>query len=167
MKIFKSLILFSLILFVIGCDKKTVNSNESSDILSSLPKSWTISEVLGDKGPTGLVKSCVSARTDVVYDVVEFDYSVNGSYNNIKFHSNTDKVSVVTEGNKVMLTYSELRIGDSPSTPGSSTLAFCYTLDLNNVYDNNELKLTNIVLRNSKTNKVYNSDDFIDLISYR
>ncbi len=167
MKIVKYLILVSILFTLVGCNLKKEYSNNSSDVLSTLPKSWTTNKVNGDTDANGSMSTCFLARTDIVFDEVEFTYSISGSYNSIKFHSNTDEVEVTDEQNKVKLKYSELLYGNTPDSPGASVIAFCYTLDLYNMYDTTELNLTNILLRNSRNNRVYYADDIKDSISYR
>lgn len=166
MKLIKYFFLFVSIFLIVGCNKKDISDDldDTSIELFSSANSWT--DINTDL-KTGKVNSCVLARSLIVYDQIEFEYIFNDEYSSVEFNTNTDEVEIINDDNKVKYVYSKLRFVDKETNAGGATIALCFDITLNDIYQETELKLINIVFKDSQTNKEYKVDDYFYSVKYR
>ena len=158
----------TIILFVFAfliMNSNIVNTNSSLDAFKTLPKSWDIDETNTNLG-SATVDSCVGIENLVTYNQVEFEYSVDGDYEDIVFTNNTSNGEISVNGNKVVLYYSKVQNENEKLGDGTSSVAFCYKINLNDASDTTDIHFTNIKLINSKKEVEYQVNDFVDSLKW-
>ncbi len=152
----KKIIIVCLILFTcLGCQRyKTVDLRNNEN------------NVKFDANTTDLetfFSSRLLVSSDIFYDKIEFEYSINTDIKNITFKQLAYPGDIVFDDNKVVFNISQL-IGDS-SNPGGWTPILEFQIDASM---NKELtfKIFNVKAYNSKTKKVYLLNDVSRTINY-